>query len=85
VRAVRRALDVFPEQRDAHDWRFLAERAAMSLTMAGEPDTALDLLERLLTTPSQLTTRLLRLHPAWDDLRGRPRFDALLGMEDAVG
>jgi hypothetical protein len=38
--------------------------------------------ERIMSIPSLLTVGSLRLHPLWDPLRGRPRFQALLEEYD---
>jgi serine/threonine-protein kinase len=46
-----------------------------------EHDSAVDLLEQVLSMPSRLTVPLLELDPLWDPLRDHPRFQALLTLE----
>jgi hypothetical protein len=46
--------------------------------MAGEAESAIERLEVLLSIPFDLTVAELRIDPAWDALRGNPRFEALL-------
>ena len=48
-------------------------------TMVGEADTAVSRLEYLLSIPGWLTPAWLRIDPAWDPLRGHPRFQKLVG------
>jgi hypothetical protein len=42
----------------------------------------LDLIEILLSIPSDLSVALLRLDPVWDPLRDHPRFQAPLEEYD---
>jgi serine/threonine-protein kinase len=44
----------------------------------GEPDAALDLIDHLLSIPSNMTVARLRLEPYWDPLRDHPRFQEIL-------
>jgi hypothetical protein len=46
--------------------------------MLQRADDVLPLLTRLLETPAGITPPSLRYDPAWDFLRGNPRFEALL-------
>jgi serine/threonine-protein kinase len=63
---------------DARHGGLAAENRAQILAQAGEADTALDEIERLLTMPSWLSVHTLRLEPLWDPLREHPRFQRLL-------
>jgi hypothetical protein len=46
----------------------------------GEPDRALELLEKLVPVPNALYYGELKLEPAWDPLRSNPRFNQLLAQ-----
>ncbi len=46
--------------------------------MIGQHDTAIDYLERILTTPTLFTARFLKADPTWIPLRDNPRFRTLL-------
>jgi tetratricopeptide (TPR) repeat protein len=63
---------------DAYKGPSVAEDRARILAQAGEPEAALDEIERLLAGPSWLTVHTLRLDPRWDPIRELPRFKALL-------
>ena len=63
---------------DHFDGPSLAESRAQILAQAGEPDAALDEIERLLAEPSWLSVNALRLDPIWDPIREQPRFKALV-------
>ena len=63
---------------DAFQGPVAAEDRARVLAQAGDAETALDEIERLLANPSLLTVHTLRLDPRWDPIRTHPRFKALL-------
>ncbi len=63
---------------DALQGPLLAEDRARILAQAGEADTALDEIERLLAGPSWFSVHMLRLDPRWDPIRDHPRFKTLL-------
>lgn len=74
-----------PETRDIVGGATLTSMLALVHARSGEPERALDLIERLLTTPgpvfrmeSSLTLAELRLRWQWDPLRGHPRFERIL-------
>jgi hypothetical protein len=51
----------------------------MIYATVGMPSQAIDLLEHLLSIPSEINTGLLRHDPRWAALRGEPRFEKLIG------
>ena len=63
---------------DAYGGPSVAEDRALILAQAGDPEAALDEIERLLAGPSWLSVHTLRLDPRWDPIRDHPRFNALL-------
>jgi TolB-like protein/predicted Ser/Thr protein kinase/Flp pilus assembly protein TadD len=68
-----------PYREDAFTGPFVAEHLAMILAHAGDTESALDEIERLLSRPSAFSVHFLRLDPRWDPIRDHPRFKALLG------
>ncbi|MGB6369287.1 MAG: tetratricopeptide repeat protein, partial [Thermoanaerobaculia bacterium] len=53
--------------------------------MVGEHDTALDLIEDLLSIPSQVSVPWLQVDPTWDPVRDHPRFQQLLVKHREAG
>ncbi len=78
-----RKIELLPESEDALDGPKTTIALAQIYTWTGETDQALQLLERSLSTPSGVTTPLLRLDPMWDPLRSDPRFQALIDKHEA--
>jgi hypothetical protein len=79
LRAAQTGVDLMPIPRDAYRGTYHVEDLARVHALVGDPGTAIDLLEDLLTRPSRLCVPLLRLDPAWDPLRPHPRFKKLAG------
>ncbi len=74
IRAGREAVRLLPETRDAVDGPVFRTDLAAIYAQTGEPDLALDELDRVLAEPAVLSEAELRLDPIWDPLRGEPRF-----------
>jgi len=73
-----RTVALEPVSVDAFDGPFWVERLAVIYSLVGEPEAAIEQIEYLLSIPSELTVGGLRVHPYWDPLRDRPRFQTLL-------
>jgi serine/threonine protein kinase/tetratricopeptide (TPR) repeat protein len=87
IREGRRAVDIDPESQNAFHGAARAANLALIYALVGEPDQALTLIERLLSTPgpvqwpdfaSNITLAELHLHWEWDSLRNNPRFQKIL-------
>jgi hypothetical protein len=74
----RRAVELTPESADAYDGPYFTASLAQIYAWVGEKDQAFRLLDHLLTIPNGLTVPRLKLDPAWDPLRGDPRFDKIV-------
>jgi hypothetical protein len=44
----------------------------------GDRDSAIELVEKLLTMPGYVNYGRLKLHPLWSPLRGDPRFEKIV-------
>ncbi|MEO7166974.1 MAG: tetratricopeptide repeat protein, partial [Chthoniobacterales bacterium] len=86
LREGRRAVELLPESKDAYFGSDVSAYLALIYARSGEPDQALELIERLLVTAGpvtrvfepSITFQELRLRWQWDPLRGNPRFQKLL-------
>ncbi len=75
-----RAVELYPESRDAVEGRYHVLSKAVIYTIAGEYDNAINDLEYLLSIPAGdlISVPMLRRDPTWDPLRDHPRFQQLL-------
>jgi serine/threonine protein kinase/tetratricopeptide (TPR) repeat protein len=87
VRESRRAIELEPESENAFQGALYAGNLALVYALVGEPDQAITLIERLLSTPGaasypdypgSITLAELRLRWEWDSLRSNPRFQKIL-------
>jgi TolB-like protein/tetratricopeptide (TPR) repeat protein len=78
LQEARRAVELLPLERDALDGANHLEGLAQIQVAAGELDSAVNSLGRLLDVPSPVSVELLRFDPRWAPLRSHPRFQQLL-------
>ncbi len=87
IRESRRAVELDPESQNAFHGAKHAANLALVYSLVGEPDQAITLIERLLSTPGpfecsdypyNMTLADLRLRWEWDPLRNNPRFQKIL-------
>ena len=85
VREGRRAVELEPESKDAVNAPWMTGFLAMIYARNGDADSAIPLLERLLTSPGPvdntnvcITYHDLRSRWQWDPIRNDPRFQKLL-------
>jgi TolB-like protein/Tfp pilus assembly protein PilF len=77
LRESQMAVDLFPKGGDATDGPHFLRFQALVLAWTGEHERALQLLLDLVSRPGDLTPGELKFDPAWDDVRGDPRFAAI--------
>ena len=77
IAEAQRAIDLQPESKDAFEGPQIAEQVAQVYTILGDNARAIELLDELLSRPSEVTSQSLKLDPAWDPLRNDPAFQAL--------
>ena len=75
LREARRAVELFPGDKDPLTYAELIKNLAVVYAWTGEKEAALSELKGLLQLAAPISYGQLRLHPYWDALRGDPRFD----------
>ncbi len=74
----RRASELQPESKDAFGGPEITEGVAQVYAILGENGPAIEILDELLSRPSNVTVQGLKINPTWDALRNDPGFQALL-------
>jgi tetratricopeptide (TPR) repeat protein len=77
IAEAQRAMDLRPESKDAFEGPQITEQVAQVYTILGDNARAVELLDGLLSRPSEVTLQALKVNPAWDPLRNDPGFQAL--------
>jgi Flp pilus assembly protein TadD len=78
IQAGERAVHEVPISADGYTGPYFEQLLARVYLLVGQRDKALDKVEMLLKIPWFLSPGWLRVDPTWDDLRGTPRFQALI-------
>jgi serine/threonine-protein kinase len=78
IAEAKRATQLIPESTDAFDGPVCTQRLAEVYVTVGEHDKAIELLDGLLTRPTQVTVATVKVNPIWDPVRQDPRFIAML-------
>ncbi|HEX9754603.1 MAG TPA: protein kinase [Gemmatimonadales bacterium] len=76
-----RGVALLPITRDARSGTYYQHQLVRIYLMVGEQEKALDKLEPLLRVPYYLSPGWLRIDPAFQVLKGNPRFERLLGTD----
>jgi hypothetical protein len=76
-------MELLPLARDADSGPFLVSNLARSHMLAGQADSAVALLEPLLSMSSWISAAHLRADPTWAPLRDHPRFKELTAADAA--
>ena len=78
------AVDISPVSKDALHGPLILSMQAVVHARAGDHDTALRIVEHLLSIPSFVSPGHLRASPHWDSLRHLPEFERLINLPPKV-
>jgi eukaryotic-like serine/threonine-protein kinase len=78
VREAERGAALMPITKDARQGPYAQYLLARVYLTVGQPEKALDILERLLDVPFYVSPGWLRIDPTWAALHGNPRFERLI-------
>jgi serine/threonine-protein kinase len=79
-----RGVALMPIEKDGDTGPYYVHQLARIYVHVGEPEKALDQLEKLLSVPYYLSPGWLRIDPEFAPLRGNPRFERLAGGATAL-
>jgi serine/threonine-protein kinase len=74
-----RGVALIPIEKDGETGAYLAHQLARIYLHSGQPEKALDQLEKVMSVPYYLSPAWLRIDPEFASLRGNPRFEKLIG------
>ena len=66
IAEAQRAMDLRPESKDAFEGPQITEQVAQVYAILGDNARAIELLDGLLSRPSEVTLQTLKVNPAWD-------------------
>ncbi len=78
IRSALKGVELLPVEKEAWRGSYRMMNLAQVYTMVGEHEKAVDLLERLLSIPSDLSAQYVKLDPTWKPLRENARFQKLV-------
>jgi len=73
-----RGVELLPIEKEAWRGSYRLRDLARIYVMVGEQEKAIDILERLLSMPCEVSVPLLKIEPWWNPLRSNKRFQKLI-------
>jgi serine/threonine protein kinase/tetratricopeptide (TPR) repeat protein len=78
VTAGERGVELLPVEKEAWRGSYRLQDLAKIYVLVGEQEKAIDILERLLSVPCEVSVSVLKLEPWWEPLRNNKRFQKLV-------
>jgi serine/threonine-protein kinase len=85
IAEAKRATELLPESSDAFSGPAMTQTLAEVYMVTGEDAKAIELVDGLLSRPSELTVAFLKLDPIVDRLRDDPEFQKMLAKHESKG
>jgi tetratricopeptide (TPR) repeat protein len=79
----KRATELLPVSVDAFEGPGFVEDLAEVYAVTGDKARAIELLDGLLSQPSDLTVPILKFDPRWESLHGDPAFNRMLSKHES--
>jgi len=83
IKEGKRAIELLPVSVDAFEGPRGIEALAEVYAVTGEKAQAIELLDGLLSRPSDLTVPILKFDPKWESLHGDPAFEQMLSKHES--
>ena len=83
IKEGKRAMELLPVSVDAFEGPRGVEALAEVYAVTGEKAQAIELLDGLLSRPSDLTVPILKFDPRWESLHGDPAFEQMLSKHES--
>jgi serine/threonine-protein kinase len=81
IREGKRSVEMLPLSKEAYRGGTMLYQLARIYVLTGDYDSAVDILNQLLTVPSIVSAPELRVDPFWQPLAGNPKFEKLLASQ----
>ena len=78
IRDGKHGVELLPIEKEAWRGSYRLADLARIYAMTGDQDLALDVLERLLSIPCEVSATFLKIDPRWNSLRENKRFQSLV-------
>jgi tetratricopeptide (TPR) repeat protein len=78
IQAGQRGMELLPVSKEAWRGSFREYDMAIIYTMIGEEGKAIEILDGLLSRPTDFSVAMIKLNPVWDPLRNNPGYLTLL-------
>ena len=84
IREGKRSVEMLPLSKEAYQGGKLLYQLARIYVLTEDYDSAVDILNQLLTVPSIVSVPELRVDPFWQPLAGNPKFEKMLASQPKV-
>ena len=81
IREGKRSVEMLPLSKEAYRGGTMLYQLARIYVLTGDYDSAVDILNQLLTVPSIVSVPELQVDPFWKPLAGNPKFEKLLASQ----